>query len=296
MCTTTGLIVFVIVLTFGLSAAKDGEDDIRKGFVLVGDMILTEKQSRYFSQDSIKRTGLENPFYRWPKGVVPVIIDWTFGESFIATIKKAAKHISDNTCIQFLYDIDPKQYPNHLEIVRSEKLICRSEVGYSGLGKQEIRISTKKCKQGSIVHELLHTLGLLHMHTATERDEFVRIRYKNIIPGYEGNFDKSDKQVSMFNTPYDYLSIMHYSQYAFSIDKKTKKTIAPAKNAVGAKGMGQRNGMSAGDILRINRMYNCPGRSNDFIAYDQGGNDEDPLVVITDESQVTGPINHEPED
>ena len=33
---------------------------------------------------------------------------------------------------------------------------------------------------GKIQHEALHILGFLHMHTATQRDNFVEIRWNSI--------------------------------------------------------------------------------------------------------------------
>lgn len=69
----------------------------------------------------------------------------------------------------------------------------------------------------------------------------------------EHNFDKySTSQVSTFNTPYDYKSIMHYSAYAFSTNGRP--TIEP-KNGMSPNELGQRAGLSASDAQKINNMY-----------------------------------------
>jgi Astacin (Peptidase family M12A) len=75
-------------------------------------------------------------------------------------------------------------------------------------------------------------------HTAIQRDEFVKIDYDNIVPGAMRNFEKYTTYVSMFKTPYDFTSIMHYSRGAFALDK-TKPTIEPLEDAPV---MGQRKG------------------------------------------------------
>lgn len=35
---------------------------------------------------------------------------------------------------------------------------------------------------GKILHELIHTLGFLHMHLTADRDEFIDIKYGNMQP------------------------------------------------------------------------------------------------------------------
>lgn len=64
------------------------------------------------------------------------------------------------------------------------------------------------------------------MHTAVERDDFVKINYKNIPFNARKNFEKYTISVSMFDTPYDYGSIMHYSSRAFAINRREPTIIA----------------------------------------------------------------------
>lgn len=69
-------------------------------------------------------------------------------------------------------------------------------------------------------------LGFYHMQSAYDRDDYVKIHWKNIKNGTEHNFDKyTNKEVTHFNTTYDYYSIMHYEAFAFS--KNQKPTIVP---------------------------------------------------------------------
>ena len=61
------------------------------------------------------------------------------------------------------------------------------------------------CKIYSIVHEFLHALGFLHMHSAAERDDFVTIMWDNIREGRDKNFNKrKDTDLSMFGTSCNY--------------------------------------------------------------------------------------------
>lgn len=57
-----------------------------------------------------------------------------------------------------------------------------------------------------------------------------------------------------FGTPYDYLSVMHYSRRAFS--KNSGDTIV-TKFPEYQDQIGQRMEMSSLDVYRLNRLYNC---------------------------------------
>lgn len=108
---------------------------------------------------------------------------------------------------------------------------------------------------GVVVHELLHALGLYHMQSSSNRDEFVRINLENVLSGYEHNFLRYDSNtVGLFSTVYDYDSIMHYNRNAFS--RNGRDTIT-AMNSANTSRIGQRNHLSSGDIMRLRNMYNC---------------------------------------
>ena len=78
------------------------------------------------------------------------------------------------------------------------------------------------------------------------------------ILGNQDNFKKYERgQIDTLNKPYDYGSIMHYGLYAYS--KNGKKTIEPIKDP-GFVHIGQRNGLSSGDVDKINTLYGCNGK------------------------------------
>ena len=66
-----------------------------------------------------------------------------------------------------------------------------------------------------------------------------------MISGHEGNFNKYPVgYIDMLGQPYDYGSIMHYSAYAFAVDR-SQMTIEPKQHGVT---IGQRVALSATDI------------------------------------------------
>ncbi|XP_048482543.1 protein SpAN [Plutella xylostella] len=122
-------------------------------------------------------------------------------------------------------------------------------------GRQEVTLQTPGCVslKGTVLHELLHALGFMHEQSRPERDHFVTVHYRNIRIGAENNFKKADaKSTDDFGVGYDYNSVMHYSDKAFS--KNGQITIEPK---VGGVKVGQRDGFSRGDVRKLNNMYNC---------------------------------------
>lgn len=92
------------------------------------------------------------------------------------------------------------------------------------MGLHEMIMISPACMSlDTIMHELLHTLGLMHMHMSTDRDNFVRIDFSNIAVENHFGFDKlSDMDYSYFGTTYDPASIMHYRPYEFAVNPYQK--------------------------------------------------------------------------
>lgn len=70
--------------------------------------------------------------------------------------------------------------------------------------------------EGSYLHELGHTLGLLHEFQRADRDLYVKVYYDRIIPGYKSNFWKYNTIYALPMGYFDFNSIMMYGAYAFS--------------------------------------------------------------------------------
>lgn len=93
------------------------------------------------------------------------------------------------------------------------------------------------------------------MHSHIDRDRFVRIKWENVKNDERSNFDKVDPEwFDNYGTRYDPRSVMHYHSTAFS--KNGKKTIVPIESKYNDV-IGQREGISTGDVKRLNNMYDC---------------------------------------
>lgn len=196
------------------------------------------------------KNGIIDEEYRWKNAIIPFYIEEShFTDNGIKTILSAMKEFHKKSCIRFKpYQSDD---PNWV-IVTGNETGCWSAVGMKGEGGQQLNVNSPKCvRKGVVIHELLHAAGFWHQQSSSDRDEFVKIIWENILDGHERNFYKyEDTEETNFGVSYDYNSIMHYSRYAFS--KDGSDTIEPLQNATG---LGQRDGFSKKDLIKLNKMY-----------------------------------------
>ncbi|KAM4560829.1 LOW QUALITY PROTEIN: hatching enzyme 1.2 [Fundulus diaphanus] len=214
----------------------------------------------------------------WPKSVdgfvyVPYILSPLYDDMERITIETGMQEISSGTCIKFV----PRTHEgNFLDI--QPRYGCWSFLGQTG-GSQTLSLQTPGCMwSGIAAHEFMHALGFVHEQSRSDRDHYVSIVWKNIMPGLDEwplpriptTFEQNKTNAIFFclteyihnfrkqvtnnlNSPYDYSSVMHYGRYAFSEDGGP--TIIPIPDPYIP--IGQRDGPSALDLHKINVLYNC---------------------------------------
>lgn len=187
-------------------------------------------------------------YQKWPDGKIFYYFEnFTHAEKVI--IKKGMKEWEKTGCIKFCKVKKPKTKKERIwkyRIIKSQDKNS-STIGYSKYPECKlVNIFSYKV----ILHELGHCLGLTHEHQRRNRDIYVKIYYENIIyKKIEHNFLKGDNNLVDGNDfPYDYNSIMGYTEYTFS--KNKKKTIQPLK----VKKINN-NYISEIDILKIKSIY-----------------------------------------
>ena len=119
-------------------------------------------------------------------------------------------------------------------------------------GRQELNLANGCLGIATIEHEFLHALGVHHEQNRPDRDEYVDILWTNMIPKYKFSCEKRSSSEVLEYGPYDFGSIMHYSDEAFS--RNGLKTIRGKKCSC----FGQRVGMSEADSDKLKHMYSCP--------------------------------------
>jgi len=181
--------------------------------------------------------GIIGEQYRWPDGVVPYVTQ----EIVRPRVEAAIAHWMEKTPFKFIKRTNEVDY---LSFARRNG--CWSKVGRRG-GEQVVSLGLG-CGVGAAIHEIGHALGLWHEQSRSDRDQFIEILWENIADDMEYNFDKHVLDGEDLGE-YDFASIMHYPETAFSINGK------PTIKTVNGQQIGQRNGLSPGDLSAMKTMY-----------------------------------------
>lgn len=187
-----------------------------------------EQSGKYFQGDILIQDAVDNGLLDqskwWPDGIVPYEFTGEFSKRDMEVIQKAMDHYKEFTCITFR----PKTDEDVAYVsIQNEQDGCYSYVGRTG-GKQVLNLESPFCSLtiGTPVHEMMHALGFFHEQSRSDRDDYVTIEWDNIEPGEERQFAKFDPdKISAFGVEYDYGSVMHYQEDAFSVNGEP--TIVP---------------------------------------------------------------------
>lgn len=225
-------------------------EKINNEYVFQGDIILTEYQ--LFHSDTSKGAGLPIGSQRWPNNTVYYEIGSDFPNP--SRVTDAIEHIQAKTNVSFIKRTDQNQ-PNFIYFIPVPgSSSASSNLGMKG-GKQEIRIANE-AKNGNIIHEIGHALGLIHEHCRWDRNDYVEVKWLNIKPKYLYYYQFFIKATQYQTSKLDTNSIMIYSSFntlAIDVKKPTHTWIYDVEQERIIKG--QRDKLSQGDIEVINMIY-----------------------------------------
>ena len=287
MCRLVSLLVLLFAIVGGIGAINSqAQTETLKpnqgqtGQVLPKKNNLTQDHKIIDGDIQVPKTyakGSNFEFKQWPGGVVYYIFDENvlpanrqIARDAMIAWSEATKKVSGVDILEFREEIG-QIGPSPIFIVIQNSDANNSKFGMQ-LGGQVMNINS--WTKFVIAHEFGHALGLLHEQNRADRNNFVEIITENIKFGQAdqfgivfGEFDALNK---VFYGPYDFDSVMHYGECAFSISNKcpsdpilpeggkTIKVKDPYQSWQGK--IGQRTHLSTLDGLTISFLY-TPGNA-----------------------------------
>ena len=109
---------------------------------------------------------------------------------------------------------------------------CAASVGFPSAQNAYLNLDEECFSPSAIMHELFHSLGVLHYHQRKDRDKYIIIHWDNIKPEKHSQYCKvssGDGEKSTYGTEYDFKSFMHYHAVAPAHTLDTNKPTISSK-------------------------------------------------------------------
>ncbi len=232
-------------------------EKINNEYVFQEDIILTEEQlfgdstkgawiTALFNDDVDDR-GLFINF--WPDATVYYEIDESLEND--ERLETALNYWNLNAPIFFKHRNNEDDY---VIFVDNGDDGSKSHIGMI-FGPQHIFID-RDAEYGSIVHEMGHTVGLIHEHTRSDRNDYLEVHWENIddrdwtdLQIFDLNFKRFPSSINV--GPFDFSSIMLYGSYAGSKDLESPVLKTKDDKTFQA----QRTALSYWDIKTLEELY-----------------------------------------
>lgn len=206
------------------------------------------KVSRKQDYQMISKT--DDKIHLWPRATIPYKLSSNYSSYEQSVIRQAMATISIKSCVRFAEKFD-SNVKDFIDIMPGAD--CRSSYGNTG-GHQVVSLAHDCVYVQTVMHELMHTLGINHEHTRPDRDEYIKINWDNIEDRFKHNFFKRNNTVML--REFDFYSIMMYSKNDFAKvpGLVVIESLIPSQSIVERS---EKPTLSKGDVINVNRLYSC---------------------------------------
>ncbi|XP_028405518.1 zinc metalloproteinase nas-1-like [Dendronephthya gigantea] len=266
--------------------SKDAEEH-SKQTIIEGDILADKNLLRIIQkkEGNRQRRAALRTAHLWDGGLIPYSIAPDVSNDFHKAVRRAFRRLAAKTCIRFI----PRNKTTDKHFIHFRKgTRCNSGIGRKE-GGQNITLSPVCEKRNFVLHEMMHALGFLHEHSRPDRDNYVKILHWNVDEAGERNFNSySNEDVDTLSEPYDFNSILHYDNKAFS--KNGQDTIQALKDP--ARRFGHAKHLSNGDIRSIRKLYKCERRNAKSNGADQDHVCKDKITGCRAYTEQGGPCEN----
>jgi hypothetical protein len=161
------------------------EKDLPKnGELFEGDMVMDDGMRAAVLQSSSgnhERAAIwiaeDGGTRHWDDGIVPYEIGDVL-EVIERKIPTAIAIFHHFTCIKFVpREKDNDKHKDYFKFVNGKG--CSSSVGRKG-GMQTVHLGHGCKRLGTIMHEMMHVLGIIHEQSRPDRDQYLKINFNNL--------------------------------------------------------------------------------------------------------------------
>eukprot|EP00419_Tripos_fusus_P038469 CAMPEP_0172787598 /NCGR_PEP_ID=MMETSP1074-20121228/206532_1 /TAXON_ID=2916 /ORGANISM="Ceratium fusus, Strain PA161109" /LENGTH=492 /DNA_ID=CAMNT_0013624621 /DNA_START=262 /DNA_END=1741 /DNA_ORIENTATION=- len=218
-------------------------------------------------------SGLDEKENKWKEYVkIAYKFNYDIDDDRKEAFRWAAKDWLNKTCLLFREETNPSE--PYVTVVKEDLEYCWAILGKPRSTPSKVNMGwcNSLNQRGSIVHELGHVAGMLHEQsrpdasgTVAGHGPYLKIHWQNIasdwrsqwapsMGSYVGSADDGHGDPHVGYSEYDYDSLMHYA--CEDMDGKKCEKMYPSKGG----SIGQRVGLSQGDVQQILDMYQCKPR------------------------------------
>ncbi|KAI1294719.1 Zinc metalloproteinase nas-8 [Halotydeus destructor] len=216
----------------------------------LGRVIVRKDVAISDSEVTLYKLGVRPRTLLWPSKTLVYVIDSKVPAKDHEGILLGMQEIEKNTCIVFKKRTRER---NYVKIIYEDG--CWSYVGRQKK-VQELSLGKGCQRTGTVVHELMHALGVYHEHERFDRDSYIKIKWENIEKKQYEQFEmQTVDDAQLYGKEFDFMSTMLYDPYDFSKnDKATMVSLVKGKKLLRDS---KKPAISPGDIQLLNDMYKC---------------------------------------